>query len=79
MGSIFEGGYKYPNMDIKIRNAIVRDKARKPYDGSGFFVRVHTNGGRYWRLNYYFADKEKTLAARRLPRIEVDLSPRASR
>ena len=37
----------------------------KPYkmtDGGGMYLFVHSNGGKYWRMDYRFAGKQKTLA-----------------
>lgn len=31
-------------------------------DGGGLFLLLHPNGGKYWRLAYRFAGKQKTLA-----------------
>ncbi len=48
--------------------AVAINKARgraKPYkltDGDGLFLYVTPNGGRYWRMNYRYLGKQKTLA-----------------
>ena len=36
--------------------------ARKIVDGRGLYLLVVPNGGRYWRYNYRFNGKQKTLA-----------------
>jgi hypothetical protein len=36
--------------------------ARKIFDGRGLYLLVAPNGGRYWRWNYRFDGKLKTLA-----------------
>jgi len=36
--------------------------ARKVFDGRGLYLLVMPNGSRYWRYNYRFAGKSKTLA-----------------
>jgi len=36
--------------------------ARKFTDGGGMYLLIAPNGGRYWRYNYCFAGKHKTLA-----------------
>lgn len=36
--------------------------ARKITDGNGLYLLVAPNGGRYWRYNYHFKGKHKTLA-----------------
>jgi hypothetical protein len=35
---------------------------RKFFDGGGLYLLVAPNGGRYWRYNYRFNGKHKTLA-----------------
>ncbi len=37
-------------------------KPGKHFDGGGLYLHVMQSGGRYWRLKYRFADKEKVLA-----------------
>jgi hypothetical protein len=63
-----------PLTDIKIRNSKARDKAYKLYDDSGLLVLVHTNGSRYWRLKYSYADKEKTLALGVYPELKLTVA-----
>ncbi len=48
--------------DAKVRNAKVGPKNYKIADGEGLFLLVHTNGGKYWRMKYVFAGREKTLS-----------------
>ena len=36
--------------------------ARKIFDSGGMYLLVAPNGGRYWRYNYRFEGKHKTLA-----------------
>jgi hypothetical protein len=35
---------------------------RKLFDGAGLYLLVAPNGGRYWRYNYSFNGKQKTLS-----------------
>src|SRR5476649_2011416 len=51
-----------PLTDVVVRNAKPKDKAQKLTDGDGMFLYVHPNGGKYWRLQYRFAGKQKVLA-----------------
>ncbi|MGB3804703.1 MAG: Arm DNA-binding domain-containing protein [Sphingopyxis granuli] len=37
-------------------------KAHKLTDGDGLFLYATPNGGRYWRMNYRYLGKQKTLA-----------------
>ncbi len=48
--------------DAKARNANPRTKPYKLTDGEGLFLVVMPSGSKYWRLRYFIAGKEKTLA-----------------
>ena len=48
--------------DAKARNAKPRAKSYKIADGEGLFLLIMPNGSKYWRLKYFLAGKEKTLA-----------------
>lgn len=48
--------------DTKIKTARPKNQAYKLYDGGGLFLLVTPNGGKYWRLKYRYAGKEKLLA-----------------
>lgn len=45
-----------------IKNAKSRPTPYKLTDGNGLFLYVAPNGGRYWRMNYRYLSKQKTLA-----------------
>lgn len=45
-----------------IKNTKGRTKPYKLTDGDGLFLYVTPNGGRYWRMNYRYLGKQKTLA-----------------
>jgi transposase-like protein len=49
-----------------------RRYARKIVDGRGLYLLVTPNGGRYWRYNYRFDGKHKTLALGVLPEISLE-------
>jgi hypothetical protein len=49
-----------------------RRHARKIVDGRGLYLLVTPNGGRYWRYNYRFDGKHKTLALGVLPEISLE-------
>jgi integrase len=51
-----------PLTDIAVRKAVSREKAYRLTDGSGMYLEVSPAGGKYWRLKYRFAGKEKRLA-----------------
>lgn len=61
--------------DIKIRNAKALEKPYKLADGGGLYVLVKPDGGKYWRLKYRYAGKEKLLAIGVYP----DVGPAAAR
>lgn len=48
--------------DTRIRNAKPKAKAYKLSDGGGMYLLVAPDGARYWRLDYRFAAKRRTLA-----------------
>ena len=48
--------------DTTIRHAQPRDKPRKLFDGRGLYLEVAPSGGKWWRLKYRFAGKEKRLS-----------------
>ena len=51
-----------PLTDTRIRNAKPGAKPYKLSDGGGMYLLVMPDGARYWRLDYRFADKRRTLA-----------------
>jgi integrase len=48
--------------DTHIRNAKPKPKPYKLSDGGGMYLLVTPDGARYWRLDYRFAGKRRTLA-----------------
>ena len=48
--------------DMRVRNANPRTKPYKLSDGGGMYMLVKPDGGRYWRLDYRFAGKRRTLS-----------------
>jgi integrase len=51
-----------PLSDTAIRNAKPTEKPYKMPDEKGMYLYVHPNGGKYFRLDYRFVGKRKTLA-----------------
>src|SRR5262245_47122332 len=51
-----------PLTDTRVRNAKPQAKAYKLGDGGGMYLLVTPDGARYWRLDYRFAGKRRTLA-----------------
>ena len=48
--------------DTRIRNAKPKPKPYKFSDGGGMYLLVMPDGARYWRMDYRFAGKRRTLA-----------------
>ena len=47
---------------IQVKSAKATDKSQKLADGGGMYLLVQPNGAKYWRMDYSFAGKRKTLA-----------------
>lgn len=50
------------------------DRVQKLTDGGGLYLHFAPNGGRYWRLKYRFAGKEKLLALGTYPDVSLALA-----
>jgi integrase len=48
--------------DTRIRNARAAAKAYKLSDGGGMYLLIAPDGARYWRMDYRFSGKRRTLA-----------------
>jgi Arm DNA-binding domain len=48
--------------DTHIRNAKPKTKSYKLSDGGGMYLLITPDGARYWRLDYRFSGKRRTLA-----------------
>ncbi|MGV8933194.1 MAG: tyrosine-type recombinase/integrase [Gallionellaceae bacterium] len=57
--------------DAAVRKAKPETKPYKKTGGGGMYLFVHPNGGKYWRLDYRFAGKQKTLALGIYPEITL--------
>lgn len=51
-----------PLTDTAIRNAKPSEKPIRLFDGGGLYIEVSPAGGKWWRLKYRFAGKEKRLS-----------------
>jgi len=61
-----------PLSDTAIKNAkATPGKAYKLPDGLGMYVLIHQNGSKYFRLDYRFSDKRKTLALGTYPAVTL--------
>ncbi|WP_282041869.1 tyrosine-type recombinase/integrase [Halomonas alimentaria] len=54
-----------------VRNAKPREKTYRLADGGGMYLEVTPKGGRYWRLKYRHAGKEKRLALGVYPEVSL--------
>ena len=50
---------------------------QKLYDGDGMYLLVDRKGGKYWRMDYRFAEKRKTLALGTFPEVSLAAARRA--
>ena len=48
--------------DAAVKGAKPREKAYKLHDSGGLYLLVQPRGGRYWRMDYRFEGRRKTLA-----------------
>lgn len=60
-----------PLTDKAIRNAKAAEKSRRLYDSSGLYLEISPNGGKWWRLKYRFAGKEKRISLGTYPEISL--------
>ena len=51
-----------PLTDTRIRNAKPKPRPYKLSDGGGLHLLIMPSGARYWRIDYRFAGKRRTLA-----------------
>jgi integrase len=55
----------------QVKQAKPGEKIYKLTDGGGMYLQVHTNGARYWRYDYRFAGKRRTLALGVYPEVSL--------
>ena len=60
-----------PLTDKTTRNAKGREAPYKLFDGGGLHLLVRPDGARYWRMDYRFAGKRRTLALGIYPSITL--------
>ena len=60
-----------PLTDTSIRQARPGVSNYKLSDALGLFLLIQANGGRYWRLKYRYAGKEKLLALGVYPEVSL--------
>src|SRR5262249_24232040 len=57
--------------DTAIKRAQPTEKARKLFDAHGLYLLVTPTGGKWWRLKYRFAGKEKLFALGTYPEVSL--------
>lgn len=57
---------------LAVKHAKPGEKPHKLADGGGMFLLVDPKGGKYWRLAYRFAGKQKTLALGTYPEVSLE-------
>lgn len=67
-----------PLTDLAMKNAKPKEKPYKLYDTDGLYAIINPNGGKWWRVKYYFQSKEKLLSLGTYPQISL-LSARKRR
>ncbi len=60
--------------DVRIRNAKPRGQTYKLSDGAGMYLLVTKDGARYWRFDYRFNGKRRTLALGVYPTVPLSLA-----
>jgi integrase len=57
--------------ELEVKRAKATDKPKKLSDRDGLYLLVQPNGAKYWRLDYSFAGKRKTLALGVYPTVSL--------
>ena len=57
--------------NTKVKNLKIRNKDYKESDAHGLYLLVHSNGSKYWRQNYRYNNKQKTLSHGVYPRVSL--------
>ena len=65
-----------PLTETRIRQAAAAAKTYKLADGGGMYLLVRPDGARYWRLDYRFEGRRKTLALGVYPEVGLDAARR---
>lgn len=63
-----------PLSDTSIRNAKSPEKPIKLADGGGLYLLLKPNGAKWWRLDYRFAGKRKTLSMGVYPEVATNIA-----
>src|SRR3982751_3613626 len=60
--------------DLAIRNAKPSIKPQKLADGGNLYLLVTPTGGKLWRVNYRYLDKQKTLSLGSYPEVTLAMA-----
>jgi len=57
--------------DVKVKNARPKEKPYKIYDERGLYIIVMPSGGKWWRFDYTFGGKRKTVSFGTYPSVSI--------
>ena len=60
-----------PLSDLKLKKSKPKDKPYKISDEEGLYIFISPSGGKLWRMNYRFNNKQKTLSMGKYPLISL--------
>ncbi|MGC4059868.1 MAG: tyrosine-type recombinase/integrase [Aquabacterium sp.] len=60
-----------PLTDTAVRNAKPADKVQRLFDGGGLYLELAPSGGKWWRLKYRVAGKEKRISLGTYPDVSL--------
>ena len=60
-----------PLTDTAIKSAKPTEKPVKMTDGDGLYLLINPNGGKWWRFDYRFDSKRKTLSMGVYPEVSL--------
>ncbi len=57
--------------NIQVKNAKPKEKMYKLSDGDNFYLEVHPNGGKYWRMGYSYNGKRRQVSCGKYPLVSI--------
>lgn len=57
--------------DIKVKNARPKDKLYKLFDMNGLYLLITPSGGKWWRFDYLYQKKRKTISLGTYPKVSL--------
>ncbi len=64
-------GFHAINQHRSAKNAKLKDKPYRLFDGGGLYLEIMKNGSKYWRLKYRFSGKENRYAIGVYPEVSL--------